>query len=84
MKFIHRVLVVMTFLAVLGAAFRGDAQPPGKTARVGWLAVGESNTTVFLEAFREGMRERGWVEGKNLVLDARWGTRATSASWPTS
>ena len=42
-----------------------------KTFRVGLLA---SNTTVpgGVDAFREALRQRGYVEGNNLVLDVRW------------
>jgi len=77
MKLMHRVLVV-TLLALVCAPGIADAQPAGKTARVGWLAVGHSANTAFLEAFREGLRERGWIEGKNFTIDARWGTAAAS------
>jgi len=53
------------------------AQQPRKTARVGWIAVspGPQATPANFQAFRDGMRERGWVEGQNLVLDSRWGNR---------
>lgn len=48
-------------------------QPPGRTARVGILVAGppapENDT---YKAFRLGLRERGWIEGQNLILDFRW------------
>ena len=31
-----------------------------------------SQTRTFLDAFRLGMRDRGYVEGQNLTIDARW------------
>ena len=37
-------------------------------------------TPAYLEALREGLRERGWVEGRNLVLDVRWGERDQAAA----
>jgi len=62
----------ITLLAApLGA---GAQQSAGKVWRLGWLgdgsrAVREANT---LTPLREGLRELGYVEGKNLVIDARW------------
>ena len=48
-----------------------------RTARVAWIggAAGALPPPVYLEALREGLRERGWVEGRNLVLQVRWGKR---------
>ena len=45
----------------------------GKVYRIGYLAGGTStgrSTTV--ETFREGLRELGWVEGRNIVIDYRF------------
>lgn len=40
--------------------------------RVGWISLANSDLpSPFLEAFRQGLRERGYIEGKNLVVDAR-------------
>ena len=52
------------------------AQQPGPTvrqARIGILAASPP-TPAMLNAFREGMRERGYIEGQNLSIDVRWGT----------
>ncbi|MFZ1058456.1 MAG: ABC transporter substrate-binding protein [Candidatus Rokuibacteriota bacterium] len=56
-------------LAPLGAA----AQPPGKVPRIGYLSAGSpSGAPHLLEAFRQGLRELGWVEGQNIVIDYRF------------
>jgi len=80
----------ITLLAApLGA---GAQQSAGKVWRLGWLgdgsrAVREANT---LTPLREGLRELGYVEGKNLVIDARWSDgnagawRSTRPSLPAS
>ncbi len=35
-----------------------------------YLASGSSSTAAaFIEAFRQGLRELGWVEGQNIVID---------------
>ncbi len=54
--------------APMGAA---AAQQPRRTGRVGWVAIGLARSSVFLETFREGMREHGWTEGQNLTLATR-------------
>jgi putative ABC transport system substrate-binding protein len=49
------------------------AQTSAKLRRVGWLMAGSPNSHGrLLESFRDGMRERGWVEGRNMTLELRW------------
>jgi putative ABC transport system substrate-binding protein len=61
----------------LGAALASPvlrAQPPSaKLRRVGWLTGGSLRSHAsLLAAFRDGLREHGWVEGKNFTLELRW------------
>lgn len=50
-----------------------EAQPAGKMWRVGFLGAESASTNHhFVEAFRTGMRERGYVEGQNLTIEQRW------------
>jgi putative ABC transport system substrate-binding protein len=59
-------------LALLAIPF-ARAQAAGKLRRVGWLTGGSPQSHArLLDAFREGMRERGWVEGENMTLELRW------------
>jgi len=66
-------------LLAIGAAAAPIAAGPqaplagrgGRVARVGVLITSLSEARVYLSATVEGLRERGWVEGKNLVLDVR-------------
>ena len=46
------------------------AQKPATPPRIGWLSAG-SEPDPFLEAFREGLRGLGYVEGQNIVLETR-------------
>jgi len=49
-----------------------EAQQPMKVGRVGYLSGGSlSSLTVRIEAFRQGLRELGYVEGKNIVIEWR-------------
>jgi putative ABC transport system substrate-binding protein len=48
------------------------AQQGTKVYRVGWLAGGSPATfSHIVEALRQGLRERGYVDGQNLILDVR-------------
>src|SRR5437660_8850875 len=49
------------------------AQQPTKVPRIGFLgALSPSSISARIEAFRQGLRELGYVEGKNLVIEYRW------------
>ena len=63
--------------ALLAAPLAAEAQTAGKTARVGWLALGPNTgpAAAFFDAFREGLRERGWIDGRNLVIDGATANR---------
>jgi ABC-type uncharacterized transport system substrate-binding protein len=59
---------------VLAAPLAADAQQPAKAARIGYLAPGSlesPESRVILEAFRQGLRERGYVEGQNIRIEYR-------------
>jgi putative ABC transport system substrate-binding protein len=56
--------------ALLAVPFAAVAQPAGKVYRIGWLAPAPLPTT--LDAFREGLRMFGYVEGNNLVSEQRY------------
>jgi putative ABC transport system substrate-binding protein len=58
----------------------------GLSVRIGWLAgsAGPLPTPAYLDALRAGLRERGWLEGRNLTIDARWGDRSSAAGLTTA
>ena len=61
-------------LGVVGAPLAADAQTAGKVARIGYLSSGSSSMAApsVIDAFRQGLRELGWVEGQNIVIDYRF------------
>jgi putative tryptophan/tyrosine transport system substrate-binding protein len=49
-----------------------SAQQPAKIPRLGYLAaVPLSSISPRIEAFRQGLRDHGYIEGKNIVIDWR-------------
>jgi putative ABC transport system substrate-binding protein len=68
------------FIALLGCAaaawpLGARAQRAGRiTPRVGvlWHAGNEQEEAIYLEAFRQGLRDLGYVEGKNIALENRF------------
>ena len=66
---------------LLAAAALGLVAPAGAVSappRIGYLSTGrDEEREVFLDALRDSLRELGWVDGRNIVIDVRWvGPRA--------
>jgi putative ABC transport system substrate-binding protein len=67
-----RVLaMVMLVVAALAAPLAAEAQPAGKNPRIGILRPG-SPPDPLVEAFRQGLRELGYDEGRNISIEYRW------------
>ena len=50
-----------------------EAQPAGKTFRIGYLDPGTaSGNAVLMDAFRQELRKLGWIEGKNITIEYRF------------
>src|SRR5256885_11070039 len=71
----RRRLVLALMAGALAAPLASFAQQPAKIARIGFLTPASSagDWNIRLQAFRDGLRELGYVEGKKLQLDVRWG-----------
>jgi ABC-type uncharacterized transport system substrate-binding protein len=67
-----------TFAFGLGALFlttfhSAQAQQPTKIARIGYLSPGDPVSRVYrIEAFRQGLKELGYIEGKNIIIEYRF------------
>jgi ABC-type uncharacterized transport system substrate-binding protein len=65
-------LGVLLTLGLVLVPLGGEAQPQaGKTARIGYLSL-RSGPSYLEEAFRQGLRELGYVDGQNLSIEFRW------------
>ena len=59
--------------SILAAPLAAGAQQAGKVYRIGVLVPGSSaEAAPFVGVFRQGLRELGFVEGKNLVIELRY------------
>ena len=69
-----RIIKVLTLCAMLFApcVSRVVARPPAKGPRIGYLTTSPSSFPGRIETFRQGLRELGYVEGKNIIIEWRY------------
>ena len=67
---LRRAASVALCLALLAAAFSVEAQQTGKVARIGHLFTGR--VPLFEEVFAQGLRDLGYVEGRNIIIERRY------------
>src|SRR5215467_821532 len=61
--------IIAIFLALCSSA---EAQQQKKIPRIGYLGVGSLNTNTYrTDAFRQGLRQLGYAEGKDIVIESR-------------
>ena len=62
------VAIVTLILSLLAVPRAATAQPAGKVWRIGYLTAGSRGLN---EAFRQGLRDLGYIEGQNLLIEYR-------------
>ena len=65
----------LVLLALLVAPLAGEAQQAANSPRVGFLSpssLSDLRTLRYFQAFRQGLRELGYVEGQNIAIESRW------------
>jgi putative ABC transport system substrate-binding protein len=66
-------LALLGLLALGAAPLAAEAQQAGKVYRIGYLsAPTRASVENGLQAFLRALRELGWVEGQNLIIEYRW------------
>jgi putative ABC transport system substrate-binding protein len=69
----RRKVLIALGASLFGWRFAAGAQQPGKVPRIGYMSTGSLKIKEgFLEAFKDGLREYGYVDGKNIAIDVRW------------
>ena len=69
----RRDLITRVGGAVAAWPLAARAQQPGKVARIGYLGANLVAQPKQPEAFRQGLRELGWIEGRNIAIEYRDG-----------
>src|SRR4029077_15150702 len=64
-----KILVSILAVVILALVYPAEAQQPKKVFRIGFLAGSSENN---LRGLRQGLRELGYVEGKNITIDSRF------------
>jgi putative ABC transport system substrate-binding protein len=67
-KWLGTVAIVIAF-AMCGAV--AQAQQAAKVPRIGYLSIA-SSSDFRSEAFRQGLRDLGYIEGQNIAVESRW------------
>src|ERR1700675_1979612 len=62
---------VLALLALGAAPLAAEAQQAAKIARIGYLSPNLATGPHLREAFRQGLRDLGYVEGRNVVIEYR-------------
>jgi putative ABC transport system substrate-binding protein len=69
----RRRFLVTSLAGALAAPLAAEAQQTGKIARIGFLSLSSGPTPTM--DLSPGLRELGWVEGQNIVIEYRWAAR---------
>ena len=70
---IRRIVVCLLITALLPTVLPAHGQQPAKVPRIGFLSsLSAAAVSDRVDAFRQGLRELGYVEGKNIVIEYRW------------
>jgi putative ABC transport system substrate-binding protein len=67
----RRTFMAMLTGGIVVAPFAAEAQQAAKVARIGYLAGNLAANPAQHEAFRQGLRDLGYVEGRNVVIEYR-------------
>jgi hypothetical protein len=73
--------VAAVALPLLAAPLAAEAQPASRIPRIAFLSTTSPGTSPTTDAFLQGLRELGYVEGQNITVEWRWG-RGTTEHFP--
>ena len=68
----NKSIVALALVGLILVSFYPvEAQQPAKVRKVGFLRPRPEHPRLIIEAFRQGMRELGYIEGQNIVIEYR-------------
>jgi len=67
----RRRFLLTSLAGALAGPLAAGAQQAGRVYRIGYLSP-DSGPSLYSEAFRQGLRDHGWIEGENLAIAYRW------------
>ena len=76
----RRTFLAGTGAVLLAAPLAAEAQQAAKVARIGYLVASLAASPHLREAFRPGLRDLGYVEGRNVVIEYRDAEGSSSGS----
>ena len=68
----RRRFLLTSLAGALAGPLAAEAQSPGKVYRIGLLSANAAGVPRLTEAFLQGLRDLGYAEGRNLVIQARY------------
>ena len=71
----RRIFMASLAGGLLAAPLAAEAQPSSPIPRVGFVSpssLSDQRTQHYFQAFRQGLRELGYVEGQNIAIETRW------------
>ena len=70
---VKRIIGLALGSILLALGLPAQAQQPTKIARIGYLSPGDPVSRAYrIEAFRQGLKELGYIEGKNIIIEYRF------------
>ena len=76
------VLSVASWFAVLAPSLSRAADPAQRVVRVGFVSPFSPSTDLrSADGFWHRLRELGWVEGQNLIVESRWAVATLAAKY---
>jgi len=70
-------LAVVLVVGLVLAPTAAEAQQAAKTPRIAFISTTSPGTSPSTDAFRQGLRDLGYVEGQNIAVEWRWGYGST-------
>ena len=68
----RRTFMALVCGGLLAAPLAAEGQRAGKVWQIGFLFYGSPGPSPELDAFRQGLREHGYIEGQNITIEYRF------------